>query len=400
MPVGYDKKLSLKNTNTNEYEYDVIFYGDINNERRKKYISKLSKLFKVKVVNNLFGNALYKEIAKAKIVVNIHYYEDALLETTRLYECLSLNKVIVSEISSDIELHDEIRKCVDFVDVDDIDEMISRIKDWIENEDKLSEKISENTKYLNNCPDMFEFYFMRFMLSQDWISFDDFYKFAGKNINFKTDFICLGLPEYSERKESFNNDNKYNIEFFPGLRNNIGWIGCGLSYKFMLRKAKEQGFSKITICEDDVVLFDDFKIRYDNIQNYLDSLNKNSWDLFSGLIADLNSNTKVSNVINEYDEEFIYIDKMTSTVLNVYSNEFYDKVITWDDTNRNASLNTIDRHIENNTGCKVITTSKYLVGHKEEMDSTLWGFNNMTYKDMIKISNNKLNYKKCLFLNK
>ncbi|OBU41026.1 hypothetical protein AYY26_21045 [Photobacterium phosphoreum] len=400
MPISFDKKLSLKNENENEYEYDVIFYGDIYNERRKKYIDELSKHFKVKVISDLFGDKLYKEISKAKIVVNIHYYEDALLETTRLYECLSLNKLIISEKSSDINQHNELKECIDFVDAGDINEMVSRIKYWLENEDKVVEKTAENINYLNSCPDMFEFYFMRFMLSQDWISFDDFYEIANENISFKTDFICLGLPEFSKRKVDFNKDNKYGIEFFPGLRHNIGWIGCGLSYKFMLRKAKEQGFSKITICEDDVEFFENFKARYDNVQNYLDSIDKDSWDLFAGLIADLNPKVNVLNVENKNNEEFIYLDKMTSMVMNTYSDNFYDKIISWDYTNRDSAVNTIDRHIENMFDCKVITTSKYLVGHKEDLDSTLWGFNNTTYKEMINISNAKLNYKKCLFLNK
>ncbi|WP_181316635.1 methyltransferase domain-containing protein [Photobacterium leiognathi] len=392
LPIGYDNELN--NDLNQDYEYDVIFYGDINNKRRKKFLDRLSDRFNVKIVSNIFGEELYKEINKAKVVVNIHYYENALLETTRIYECLSLNKLVISEMSSDINKHCEIKECVEFTDVGDIDGMISRIEEWIDDEDKLKARIENNKKYLNNRPDYFEFYFMRFLLSQDWITFDEFYNIAGHNINFEGNFVCLGLPESVDRKADFDKDNQYSIEYFPGLRHNLGWVGCGLSYKFLLKKAKEQGFDNFIICEDDVEFYKDFDVRFHNIKNYLKTLDKESWDLFSGLIADLNKKTKVSNVEKEYNEEFVYIDKMTSTVMNIYSNEFYDKVISWNDRNHDANTNTIDRYIENWTGCKVITTSKFLVGHKEELDSTLWGFNNSTYKEMIINSQTNLNQKK------
>ncbi|ABM05142.1 Methyltransferase type 11 [Psychromonas ingrahamii 37] len=395
MPVGYHK--DLKSRIDEDYQYDVIFYGDINNARRKKYIEELSRNFNVKVIRDLFGEELYSEIAKAKVVVNIHYYENALLETTRIYESLSLNKLVISETSSDIEQHQDIKQCVDFVDIDDIEAMIARISYWIGDTENIKDKVTENISYLQSISDMFEFYFMRFMLSKDCITFDEFYELASKNIHFDTNFVCLGLPESTGRKVGFDCDNKYGIQYVPGLRHDLGWIGCGLSYKFIIRKAKEQNFETITICEDDVEFKTDFESRYQNIKNYLDGLENNSWDLFSGLIADFNSNTKVDKIQEYKEEEFIYIDKMTSTVLNVYSNAFFDKLLGWNDTNHDAETNTIDRYIENN-GCKVITTPEYLVGHKEEMHSTLWGFNNSTYSEMIKQSSEKLNQKKDLFL--
>lgn len=47
-------------------------------------------------------------------VLNIHYYENALLQTTRIYECLSLNKLVVSEQGSDQDEHTELDGIVDF----------------------------------------------------------------------------------------------------------------------------------------------------------------------------------------------------------------------------------------------------------------------------------------------
>lgn len=65
---------------------EVVFYGDPNNDRRMMYLNALKEKFKVKIISEKFGNELYRELLSAKVVVNIHYYENALLETTRIFE--------------------------------------------------------------------------------------------------------------------------------------------------------------------------------------------------------------------------------------------------------------------------------------------------------------------------
>ncbi|NYY80401.1 hypothetical protein DMH27_09655 [Raoultella planticola] len=94
---------------------DVLFYGDPNCERRKAYLQELKKHFNVTVASEVFGDRLTKMVKDARVVINIHYYEDALLETTRLYETLSLGTPIVSESSSDIEEHRDLQGVIDFV---------------------------------------------------------------------------------------------------------------------------------------------------------------------------------------------------------------------------------------------------------------------------------------------
>ena len=53
--------------------------------------------------------------------------------------------------------------------------------------------------------------------------------------------------------------------------------------------------------------------------------------------------------------------------------------------------NTIDRYIEQHDGIKGLIVSPFLVGHKEDATSTLWGFQNTQYKDMIEKSQALLN---------
>ena len=80
-----------------EKDIDILFYGTISSERRKGYLEELKKHFNMQVITKAFGDEILPRIQRAKIVANIHYYENALLETTRISEALSMEAVIVSE---------------------------------------------------------------------------------------------------------------------------------------------------------------------------------------------------------------------------------------------------------------------------------------------------------------
>ncbi|WP_279489112.1 glycosyltransferase family 25 protein [Aeromonas veronii] len=342
----------------------------------------------MKIINDLFGDALYAEMAKAKVIVNIHYYEGALLETTRIYECLSQNKIIVSEESADMDEYSELLPLVDFVPVNDIQAMVEKVEHWVSSDVARKERNNEIRKGCADMPDMFSYYFLRLFLAHDLITYDDFYKAVGHVIQFDTDMICLGLPETTARKVDFEKDNHYGIQYIPGLRHRLGWIGCGLSYKFLINRAKDLNFPQITICEDDVLLPDDFSSRLNEIKKYLSG--KENWDVFAGLIADLHDDVKILNIEDVDNECYVHIDKMVSMVTNIYSNKFYDKLLAWDSCNHDPQSNTIDRFIEQHDDVHTIVTSRYLVGHKEDLNSTLWGISNMTYKKLIQNSENKL----------
>lgn len=388
LPVGYRAPAQLPQR---EEQVDVLFYGDVNNERRKAYIAALQQEFSVKVVSNQFGKALYAEMARARVVVNIHYYEGALLETTRLYECLSQQQIVVSEEGCDMEEHAALREVVDFVPVNDIAAMVERVRYWVDNDEERAARRAQQLELCEQNPNWFEFYLLRFLLANELISYEQFYATAAKHIRFKGDFACLGLPETVDRRDDFDKDNHYGIEYFPGLRHRLGWVGCGLSYKFLLQRARDLNLPRFTICEDDVEFYPEFAMQYQNVLSYLDG--KEDWDLFAGLIAQLHDEVEIVGCDTHADKRYLTINKMVSTVMNVYSSRFYNKLIAWDPTDHNPETNTIDRFIEQHEQMRVVTTARFLVGHKEELDSTLWGFNNQTYSQMIADSESKLEQK-------
>ena len=371
-----------------EQTYDVLFYGADMAEHRQAFLKPISERFKIKVISEMFGEELYAEMRKAKLIVNIHYYENALLETTRLSEIMSVcNALIISEHSNDPTEEQRYEDLVDFVDIGDVDGMIERISYWLSHEDERLAKVRANRKLLDERANAMEFYFDRFLLANDCISFDFFYDHVNDFVQFDTDRICLSLPEETIRRASFDEDNQYGFQVFGGLKHYQGWIGCGLSYKFIFRKAMDLGFERVLICEDDTYFPDNFEERFAKIRTYADA--HDDWNIFSGLMSDL-GDVSILDCEQVNNETFVYLDHMISTVFNMYDKSIFQVIADWDNTNLDIQHNTIDRYLEN-IPLRILTTNPFLVGHKEDLFSTLWGAQNTTYTDLIANSSIKLN---------
>jgi len=172
---------------------------------------------------------------------------------------------------------------------------------------------------------------------------------------------------------------------FDGVRLRPGWVGCGLSYASLARHALRHGLRRLTILEDDALLPADFEEKMGAVHAYLDSKG-DRWDIFSGLIANLDAGTQALSA--EYFEgmRFVTINRMVSTVCNIYSERALRIMAQWDSNDRNDQTNTIDRFLERQTGLRVVVALPFLVGHRDDVYSTLWGFQNIQYNDLIKNS--------------
>ncbi len=108
-------------------DFDVLFYGAYN-DRRNKILERLGKEFRVKSVCEVYGEEMRDIIRTAPVVVNIHFYENALLETTRISEALSLGARVVSERGIDEDKNRDFAPCVRFCPMDDVDALVAAIK--------------------------------------------------------------------------------------------------------------------------------------------------------------------------------------------------------------------------------------------------------------------------------
>jgi len=85
-----------------EPDIDVLFYGSIN-EHRLNILRQLQAAgVRVHSVFGVYGRERDAHIARAKIILNVHYYETNLFEAVRVSYLLSNSKAVVSEGSPDL----------------------------------------------------------------------------------------------------------------------------------------------------------------------------------------------------------------------------------------------------------------------------------------------------------
>lgn len=196
--------------------------------------------------------------------------------------------------------------------------------------------------------------------------------------------IALSLPEITSRRAAYLSINQPdNTTIFDGIRYQPGWIGCALSYKYLAKKALAAGLAQIEIMEDDVLFLDSYHDRRRIVDSWL-AENCDKWDIFAGLIADVHKGTKILNVTRYNGLRFVTINRMTSMVYNIYSQNSLHLLAKWDPSNIDPHTNTIDRFLQANSNLRIVVVLPFLINHREDVNSSLWGFNNSQYSELIK----------------
>lgn len=372
---------------------EVLFYGDsFSSPRRQKMLEALREHVSVDVVNNLFGDEMISRLKSAKLVINLHYYENALLEMPRIQECLSLGIPVVSESSKDQNEYPELNGAVIFFAEGSVEDMVSAVRSALGKIDfDIQNSVAQSSQ-------KFEFMFDRFLVSMGFLP-SSYVSQMTLPLPKNQTMFGLSMPETIGRRKLFLDVKPKECVVFDGIRRKPGWVGCGLSYAALARHAKANNMNTMTVMEDDVILPNDFESKLDSINRFL-AAKAGGWDVFSGVIAALNPDAEVLAVEEFEGQRFVTINKMMSMVFNIYSESVMNTLVEWRPENENAETNTIDRFIESHNCMRVITTLPFLVGHREEVNSTLWGFNNSTYSDLIAKSALLLEQKVVEFLSK
>ena len=97
--IGYQPELR-RILKLDTQEIDVLFYGSIN-DRRRKIIDELSNSgIKVKAVFGIYGKNRDELISKSKIVLNLHHYKSEIFEIVRVFYLLTNSKAVVGEVNA------------------------------------------------------------------------------------------------------------------------------------------------------------------------------------------------------------------------------------------------------------------------------------------------------------
>jgi SAM-dependent methyltransferase len=93
-------------------DIDVLFYGSLN-PRRKYVLDELARRgLKVVHLFGKYGLERDQAIARAKVVLSIHYYESKIFEIVRASYLLSNSKAVVAECGPDTEVETDMRGAV------------------------------------------------------------------------------------------------------------------------------------------------------------------------------------------------------------------------------------------------------------------------------------------------
>lgn len=129
-------------TNTNNtYMSDILFYGSAN-PRRERILTRLAQTlhrrghaYNVRSVSRLFGDELLQYVTNARIVLNIHFYANSILETDRIHTALQCDNVtVISEyptqrdaLLSLYESNPRIQFCEEICDSGDADADVAEL---------------------------------------------------------------------------------------------------------------------------------------------------------------------------------------------------------------------------------------------------------------------------------
>jgi len=91
---------------------DVLFYGSLNARRAAVLDQLRDSGLRVRHLFNVYGADRDLAIASAKVVLNMHFYDDSIHEIVRTSYLLANRKAVVSECNPDTEIDDDIREAL------------------------------------------------------------------------------------------------------------------------------------------------------------------------------------------------------------------------------------------------------------------------------------------------
>lgn len=127
--IGYSPVLT-RIESAKSQDVDVLFYGVIN-ERRRLILDGLAAAgLNVRALPGIYGKERDAWIARSKVVLNVHFYEDKIHESVRTSYLLANAKAVVSECDAQTEIDDAVRAALVAVPYDAlVTECVALVRD-------------------------------------------------------------------------------------------------------------------------------------------------------------------------------------------------------------------------------------------------------------------------------
>lgn len=111
VPLGYTDNLT-RIPKLEHQDIDVLFYGSVN-ERRQNILNDLTAAgLNVQSLFDVYGTERDNFISRAKLVLNLHYYESNVFEQARVSYLLANSKAVVAELTPNTNLDDGLEHAV------------------------------------------------------------------------------------------------------------------------------------------------------------------------------------------------------------------------------------------------------------------------------------------------
>lgn len=385
------RPLRRSNPPTAGRDIDVLFYGAIASERRGRYINALREKLNLRVETDTFGTVLRDILDRTKIVANIHFYENALLETTRLGEALSHGAFVVSEDAVDQPDHNAAYDgIVDFVPRNDIDAFVAQVQAAV-----ASWKAPVDLPADEGFQGM-TFHVLRALHGIGVLALEELQK-ACAGMDLPSNQLILALPEQVDRYDFACQNALPGAVPFHGLRQLDGWRGCACSYKFMATQALRGAHQHLTVYEEDAIFETNVSQRLATIKAHLET--RDDWDVFSGILTDLHPQACITALRVADCEEILELDSVIGMVFGIYSRRGLKLLADFKFEGSNTGRHTIDRYLEMQRP-RTLTAWPPIAGHNEDLKSTLWPVNNSAMATMITDSIARLGKKRAAFRHK
>lgn len=103
LPPGYTRSLTRIEAAV-EQDIDILFYGSLNPRRYRVLDALTQRGVKLGHLFGVYGKERDAAIARAKLVLNLHFYEAGIFESVRVSYLLANSKAVVAEVNPDTEI--------------------------------------------------------------------------------------------------------------------------------------------------------------------------------------------------------------------------------------------------------------------------------------------------------